>query len=269
MTSCDLGTSRVYNRFNAGYKERNKALFLNAVFAVFRSISLQHFGAAFCNDSLNDQNDPKNAAAKCCSQILQKLKIFEPPLGEVSAAFRCSISLQHFFRSPPLAHPQASTVALSPLTIIAHFSCNPHLSLSLLSAQVTHRTHTTSLTCPHCLFLSVMSRHYKTAAAMLLYQQLQLDDDEDFAVGNIIVPMLRRGTINSYYARRRRVRSRHIWSTLEATLTDRQFRMYFRMSKEIFKLLCGTIEDIIGRDSFKSEDFLNELLISDIFVVVS
>ena len=98
---------------------------------------------------------------------------------------------------------------------------------------------------------------------MLLYQQLQLDDDEDFAVGNIIVPMLRRGTINSYYARRRRVRSRRIWSTLEATLTDCQFRMYFQMSKEIFQLLCGTIEDIIGRDSFKSEDFLNELLISD------
>jgi hypothetical protein len=132
----------------------SKALFLNAVFAVFRSISLQHFGAAFCNDSLNDQNDPKNAAAKCCSQILQKLEIFEPPPGVVSAVFRCSISLQHFLRSPP----GASTIHMPPLS---HFPHSPSLHTSLatltspylFSLHKSHIVHTQPLHVPALSFL--------------------------------------------------------------------------------------------------------------------
>jgi hypothetical protein len=45
--------------------------------------------------------------------------------------------------------------------------------------------------------------------------------------------------------------------------TGHQFRLYFQMSKELFQLLCNIIEDIIGREKFKSEEFLVELKNSD------
>ena len=46
-------------------------------------------------------------------------------------------------------------------------------------------------------------------------------------------------------------------------MTDCQFCQYFGMSKYIFQLLCNQIEDIFGRDEFKSEDFLDEIMNCD------
>jgi hypothetical protein len=51
---------------------------------------------------------------------------------------------------------------------------------------------------------------YKTAAAMLLYQQLRIDGDEDFFIEIIVIPMVRRGMINSHHACQRR--RHHHWS---------------------------------------------------------
>ena len=107
-----------------------------------------------------------------------------------------------------------------------------------------------------------MSR-YKTAAAVLLVQKLELDAKEDLLLTKIIAPMVFHGRLNQHYARRRRQRNRHSWSSVESALTDRQFRSYFRMSKALFQRLCDEIEVVIGEDEFKSKEFLNELKNSD------
>ncbi len=45
-----------------------------------------------------------------------------------------------------------------------------------------------------------------------------------------------------------------------AALTDRQFRRYFRMSRECFDMLCTKIKSNVGEGAFKSEQYLSELL---------
>ena len=109
-----------------------------------------------------------------------------------------------------------------------------------------------------------MSRsRYKTAAAILLYRQLRHDADEDYAITNIVLPTIRRGKINSHYARNRKIPCRRSWAAFEDKLTDRQFRLFFRMSKGLFRLLCDEIVGLIGIGEFKSEEFLNEMMDSD------
>ena len=101
------------------------------------------------------------------------------------------------------------------------------------------------------------------AAAVILFQQLRHGDIEDYAVRNIIVPSVRGGMKNSYHAVNRRIRRRRSWSGFQSMMTEGQFRRYFRMSKDIFRLLCNQIEDIIGREEFKSEEFLDEVMNCD------
>ena len=110
--------------------------------------------------------------------------------------------------------------------------------------------------------MSSQSR-YKTAAAILLYQQLRQDADEDYAIANIVLPTIQRGQINSHYARNRKIHRRRSWTTFKDKLTDRQFRLYFRMSKGLFQLLCDEIVGLVGVSEFKSEEFLNEMINSD------
>jgi hypothetical protein len=57
-------------------------------------------------------------------------------------------------------------------------------------------------------------------------------------------------------ANKRRFRRRKSWEEFQSNLTERQFRRYFRMSKECFELLCNKIKNNIGEKAFKSEDFL-------------
>lgn len=47
-------------------------------------------------------------------------------------------------------------------------------------------------------------------------------------------------------------------------MTDRKFRRYFRMSKQLFKRLCDIIQDNIPPHEFKSEEYLEKLLESPV-----
>ena len=58
---------------------------------------------------------------------------------------------------------------------------------------------------------------------------------------------------------KRRWRQRRSWEEFSASLTERQFRRYFRMSRECFDLLCTKIESNVGEGVFKSERYLREL----------
>ena len=107
-----------------------------------------------------------------------------------------------------------------------------------------------------------MSR-FTIAAAVLLYQQSQNDHIEDCTVNDILLPSIRIGKINRKYACNRRKRHRRSWAGFQWAMTDRQFRRYFRMLKGIFQVLCDKIEDIVGRDQFKSEACLDEMLHCD------
>ena len=60
-------------------------------------------------------------------------------------------------------------------------------------------------------------------------------------------------------AKNRRCKRRRSWIGFQERLSDRQFRRYFRMSRECFQLLCDKIEYNIGSDEFKSEQYLREL----------
>jgi hypothetical protein len=53
---------------------------------------------------------------------------------------------------------------------------------------------------------------------------------------------------------------RKSWEEFSASLTDCQFRHYFRMPWECFDLLCKRIQDNVGEGLFKSEVYLHEQL---------
>ena len=60
-------------------------------------------------------------------------------------------------------------------------------------------------------------------------------------------------------AKNRRFKRRRSWNGFQDQLSDRQFRRYFRMSRECFQQLCNKIEDNVGSDEFKCERYLREL----------
>ncbi len=60
-------------------------------------------------------------------------------------------------------------------------------------------------------------------------------------------------------AAKRRFRQRKSWAAFNGNLTDRQFRRYFRMSRECFRDLCSRIEENVGESQFKSEQYLRNL----------
>jgi len=109
---------------------------------------------------------------------------------------------------------------------------------------------------PHVV---VVSLSLVPSLLLLLAQQLENDAKDDFILTNIIMPMLRCGKLNRHYARRRGICYRRSWSSFQSAPTDRQFRLYFRMSKELFQRLCDEIEVVVGEYEFKSKEFLNEL----------
>ena len=61
-------------------------------------------------------------------------------------------------------------------------------------------------------------------------------------------------------AKKRKLRKRRTWYDFQSNLTNRQFRRYFRMSRECFNLLCDQIKENVGEREFKSESFLQEFL---------
>ena len=46
-------------------------------------------------------------------------------------------------------------------------------------------------------------------------------------------------------------------------MTDRQFCQFFCMSKVIFHILCDEVEKIVGVNTFKNENYLDEVLHSE------
>ena len=95
-----------------------------------------------------------------------------------------------------------------------------------------------------------------------LNQQIHDMTGEDEFIMQYVVPMLRRSSCNRYHALRRVSRQRQRWSSFRNDLTDRQFRRYFRMNKDLFQQLCDRIEDCVGAEDFKSEQYLDARLMS-------
>ena len=87
---------------------------------------------------------------------------------------------------------------------------------------------------------------------------------EDCIISMIVEPHVRLSSINRYYAQYRLSGPRKSWANFQAFMTDKKFRRYFRMSKQLFKILCDKIQDIIPPHEFKSEEYLEELLESPV-----
>jgi hypothetical protein len=85
---------------------------------------------------------------------------------------------------------------------------------------------------------------------------------EDEFIMKLIFPILCRSICNQYYALRRASRQRQRWCPFKDELTNRQFRCYFQMKKEIFQKLCVRIEECVGAEYFKSKKYLDARLMS-------
>jgi len=104
-----------------------------------------------------------------------------------------------------------------------------------------------------------------TAAATGLFLLLKKNKHamiEDSVLSEVVLPSIERSRKNRFHAHRRRFRSRRSWAEFMGDMSEQQFRRYFRMSKEIFKLLCQQIEDIVGVEKFMSEEYLKTILSS-------
>ena len=83
---------------------------------------------------------------------------------------------------------------------------------------------------------------------------------EDAVIANIVSPHVRWSRINSHHSRRRRARVRKSWAAFKDWLTERQFRRYFRMSKELFQQFIDDVSTAVGADEFKSEEYLQNII---------
>ena len=63
----------------------------------------------------------------------------------------------------------------------------------------------------------------------------------------------------SIAAKSRKKKGRVSWQAFNSSLTDSQFRRMFRMSKNCFAYMVSTIEAKVGREKFKSDEFLNSM----------
>ena len=100
-----------------------------------------------------------------------------------------------------------------------------------------------------------------------LLRQCMLDSvDEDLegrVLHKLVMNCLRKRRVSKSRkigCRARRWRQRKSWDDFSADLTERQFRQYFRMSRECFDLLCTKIKINVGEEVFKSEEYLRKLL---------
>ncbi|EJK58257.1 hypothetical protein THAOC_21635 [Thalassiosira oceanica] len=91
---------------------------------------------------------------------------------------------------------------------------------------------------------------------------VSLQDLDESALDEALLGYMEKLRVSSEHrarAAKRIFRQRKRWSDFSAKLTDRQFRRYFRMSRECFYLLCRRIEENVGEKAFKSEVFLDNL----------
>ena len=88
---------------------------------------------------------------------------------------------------------------------------------------------------------------------MLMY----MSDLEEEELNTTLLKYMDKKKVGAVYkesASNRRFRQRKSWAEFQSSLTDRQFRRYFRMTWECFHLLCDRIEANVGEEEFKSEE---------------
>ncbi|KAL7545061.1 hypothetical protein ACHAWF_014107 [Thalassiosira exigua] len=87
------------------------------------------------------------------------------------------------------------------------------------------------------------------------------DVEDEILIGIISRHMKRKriSRIKKSAAKNRKYRQRKSWAEFQSKLTDKQFRRYFRMSRECFQLLCEKIQTNVGERSFKSEQYLADV----------
>ena len=61
-------------------------------------------------------------------------------------------------------------------------------------------------------------------------------------------------------AKARRKKKRILWSSVCQRISDKQFRIMFRMTRECFALLCSRVIISIGEKNFKSESCIDAFL---------
>ena len=97
--------------------------------------------------------------------------------------------------------------------------------------------------------------------SMRLYEDIShLCDMEDAMLETTLRSYIERAKVSKIRqdsARHRKFRQRKSWSRFQYNLSDRQFRRYFRMSRECFECLCEKIKNNAGEQDFKSEIFLS------------
>lgn len=96
----------------------------------------------------------------------------------------------------------------------------------------------------------------------LFHEILLMNHNDANALNKAMVSLMKTQKVSSIRkkaSKKRRFRQRKSWAAFEANLTDRQFRRYFRMSRECFRHLCSRIEENVGESEFKSENYLNNL----------
>ena len=64
----------------------------------------------------------------------------------------------------------------------------------------------------------------------------------------------------SIAASKRRKKERILWSDVMKRISNTQFRQMFRMTREAFSQLCGTITESVGEKEFKSEYYISTIL---------
>ena len=65
---------------------------------------------------------------------------------------------------------------------------------------------------------------------------------------------------NSRLARKRRKKTRILWSDVNTRISDVQFQRMFRMNRECFHALCQKIISCVGEKEFKSEAYIDAFL---------
>ena len=74
-----------------------------------------------------------------------------------------------------------------------------------------------------------------SVAAVRFFLLLEQNTDavEESFLSKVVIPAIECSERNSYHARRGRFRNRRSWAAFQNDLTERQFRRYFRMSKDL------------------------------------
>ena len=102
----------------------------------------------------------------------------------------------------------------------------------------------------------------KSMLSMSFFDEIiHLNDLEEDALNKALLTYMEKKKVSAIRqdsATKRGFRQRKSWESFQANLTDRQFRRYFRMSRDCFKHLCNRIEDNVGERVFKSEEFLKD-----------